>query len=99
MAIIYHITTTHEWEAAKESGLYKSNSLELEGFIHCSEESQISGVLHRYFEVMKELVKLQINTEKLQAELKYELSPTINEKFPHIYGPININAVEKILPL
>lgn len=93
MATIYHITTLHDWNQAKEKGIYESLSLAKEGFIHCSEEDQVGGVLNRYFEITKDLVKLEIDTNKLVPELKYELSPALNELFPHVYGPINLNAV------
>lgn len=93
MATIYHICTMHDWEQARAKGSYESLSLAKEGFIHCSEENQVQGVLHRYFEITKDLVKLEIDTNQLVPELKYELSPSLNELFPHIYGAINLNAV------
>lgn len=97
MPVIYHVTTLPEWEAAQLTGAYRAASLETEGFIHCSEAQQVAGVLQRYFAGKTNLVKLAIDTEKLFAELKYELAPSVNEYFPHIYGPININAVIAIL--
>ena len=51
------------------------------------------GVLKRYYNGVKDLVKLKIETEKLTSQLKYELAPSVKEEFPHIYGPINTNAV------
>lgn len=97
--MIYHVTTRQEWEAAQQSGLYEAPSLALEGFIHCSEASQVEGVLQRYFTGKTDLVKLTINTEKLTARLQYDLAPSINEEFPHVYGPINTNAIVKVEPI
>lgn len=96
MATIYHITSLHEWDQAKKKGIYESLSFAKEGFIHCSEENQVQGVLHRYFEITKDLVKLEIDTNQLVSELKYELSPSVKELFPHIYGPINLIAVNRV---
>ena len=93
MATIYHITTKEEWEAAKEKGLYEAHSLPLEGFIHCSEENQVAGVLQSYFKGKENLVKLTIDTDRLTHRLQYDLAPSINETFPHIYGPLNTDAV------
>jgi len=45
MPIIYHVTTAEEWKAAQEKGVYEAASLKAEGFIHCSEEHQVAGVL------------------------------------------------------
>jgi uncharacterized protein (DUF952 family) len=41
-------------------------------------------------------VKLVIDTSELQPELKYELAPSVNEIFPHVFGPINLDAVVAI---
>ncbi|MFL5772231.1 MAG: DUF952 domain-containing protein [Flavisolibacter sp.] len=99
MSIIYHISTITEWNNAKQKGFYIAPSLATEGFIHCSNENQVKGVLQRYYSGKINLVKLVIDTDKLQAPLKYELAPSVNELFPHIYGPINTDAVIKIIPI
>ena len=93
MAVIYHITTKTEWEAARSTGSYESASLKQEGFIHCSQAEQVPGVLERFFSNKTGLVKLSIETDKLQSRLIYEWSPSITDTFPHIYGPINTDAV------
>jgi uncharacterized protein (DUF952 family) len=96
MAIIYHVTTAEEWKGAHEKGYYEAPSLATEGFIHCSEESQVEGVLQRYYKGQGGLLKLTIDTEKLTQRLQYDLAPSINEKFPHIYGPLNLDAVIQV---
>jgi uncharacterized protein (DUF952 family) len=96
MAVIYHVTTDQEWEAAKEKGYYEAASLPIEGFIHCSESHQVEGVLERYFAGKKDLVKLSLDTQRLQSRLQYDLAPSLNEAFPHIYGPINLDAVVSV---
>ena len=93
MAIIYHVTTKEAWNAAKKSGFYEAPSLPLEGFIHCSEAHQVPGVLQRFFKGKDNLLKLTIDTDKLKHALKYDLAPSLNETFPHIYGPLNVDAV------
>jgi|SRR5687767_5709754 uncharacterized protein (DUF952 family) len=93
MDIIYHITTAAEWEAARQKGQYEAVSLKEEGFIHCSQPGQIPGVLERFFSGKTGLVKLSIDPQKLKSRLIFEWSPSIQQTFPHIYGPINIDAV------
>src|SRR5688572_20926223 len=93
MPIIYHVTTAEEWKAAQEKGVYEAASLKAEGFIHCSEEHQVAGVLERYFSGQDNLVKLIIDTTKLTSRYVQEWSPSIHDTFPHIYGPINLDAV------
>jgi uncharacterized protein (DUF952 family) len=59
----------------------------------------VQGVLQRYFAGQKDLVKLTIDISKLTHELKWELAPSVNEEFPHIYGPLNVDAVVGVTEL
>ena len=101
MNIIYHIVTFSSWEEQSESSDYVHASLEKEGFIHASRSTQVAGVLDRYYEGIKDLLKLTIDTNLLASTspLKEELAASVGENFPHIFGPINKSAiigVEKI---
>jgi uncharacterized protein (DUF952 family) len=93
MALIYHVTTKQEWERAMKKGYYTLPSLETDGFIHCCEDEQVNGVLERYYAGKKDLVKLVVDSKKVIPVLKYELAPSVNEHFPHVYVPINLEAV------
>lgn len=97
MPIIYHVTTANEWNAASEKGQYESVSLKEEGFIHCSLEKQVPGVLQRYFAGKTGLVKLVIDTDKLRSQLIYDWSTSNEDTFPHVYGPINTDAVIDVI--
>jgi uncharacterized protein (DUF952 family) len=89
---IYHIVLPEIWEEVRGERLYRHESLALEGFIHCSYEDQIDGVIGRYYAGRDELVILTIDTDKLAARLVAEPS-TGGEVYPHIYGPLNMSAV------
>jgi uncharacterized protein (DUF952 family) len=93
--MIYHITTKENWEKALAAGFYEAPSLHTEGFIHNSTAEQVQGVLERYYAGQTNLVLLHIEETKLTAELKYELAPSVNEMFPHIFGAINVDAIVK----
>ena len=99
MAVIYHITERKNWEAAKEKGFYETAALAEEGFIHCSEERQVADVLSRYFAGKDDLVKLVIETDKLTSPLYFDWSSSIEDTFPHIYGPINLDAVTDVIAI
>jgi uncharacterized protein (DUF952 family) len=99
MPIIYHITTKEAWDQAIQNGAYTTTSLNEEGFIHCSQENQIAGVLERYFVGKQDLVKLVIDTDKLNVRFVFEWSPSTSDTFPHIYGPINIDAVKEVVEI
>lgn len=99
MPLIYHVTTAAEWAAAKAKGYYEAPSLKTEGFIHCSQESQVSGVLERYYSGKTDLVKLVIDTDKLTSKYVFEWSPSTADTFPHIYGAINPEAVVDVITI
>ena len=94
--MIYHVTTQASWDAAQESGWYSAPSLATEGFIHCSDANQVAGVLERYYQGQTGLILLHIHEALLSHPLKYEETPSTNELFPHVYGEIDVKAVEKV---
>jgi uncharacterized protein (DUF952 family) len=93
MKTLFHITQLQEWENAKSIGTYRADSLKTEGFIHCSTSSQVLKTANRFFKHQTRLVILYINSDKLQAEVRYEAAD--NDLFPHLYGELNIDAVYK----
>jgi len=97
--MIYHVVYKADWEKALERGYYKAASLDTEGFIHASLRHQLNGVLERYYAGKTDLLLLHIDETKLEAPLKYDHSPTVNDDFPHIYGRLNLNAVQTVEPL
>lgn len=96
--MIYHIATTSDWEQAVENGIYFCESLETEGFIHCSTREQVIPVADRYYPGRKDLVVLLISESELSAPLKIESPPyPTTEKYPHIYGPLDLDAVKQVV--
>lgn len=99
--MIYHVVTEANWQKALQTagpcgqGFYEAASLETEGFIHTSKAGQVAGVLERYYQNQSNLLLLHIDESKLTAPLKYELAPSVNEEFPHIFGRLNLDAVVK----
>jgi uncharacterized protein (DUF952 family) len=96
---IYHITTPTQWAEAKKTGHYDSDTLATEGFIHCSTEPQVAGVLDRYYKGQSGLLKLKIEKSKVERPLVFELAGSINEVFPHIHGALNLDAVVEVIEL
>lgn len=89
--LIYHIVLPDIW-AAFDTELYKHASLESEGFIHCSFADQLDAVIGRYYSGEKSVVVLEIESDRLMSRMIKEPS-TNNEIYPHIYGPINREAI------
>lgn len=93
--IVYHIVLPEDW-AAFDTDLYTAKSLETEGFIHCSFAEQLDGVIERYYKGVSDLVILEIESDRLMSRLVKEPS-TNDEIYPHIYGPINRDAIVKVI--
>jgi uncharacterized protein (DUF952 family) len=94
---IYHVTTQKEWEQAKINGEYKPAGYDEEGFIHCSIDRQVEGVLDRFYKGQTGLVKLKIEKAKVSRPVLFELAVDLDELFPHIYGPLNLESVVEII--
>ncbi|MEM9295712.1 MAG: DUF952 domain-containing protein [Planctomycetota bacterium] len=100
---IFHITSRSQWGEAQGSRWYEADSLAAEGFIHFSTEAQVLPSAERFFaDRTEDLVVLVIDPDKLTAELRWELAHagTPDEQaFPHLYGPLNLDAVVDVRPL
>jgi uncharacterized protein (DUF952 family) len=97
--MVTHILPRKDWEAAQEAGVYAPVSLEAEGFIHCSTIAQVIGTANLFFKGQEDLLLLWIVEAKLDAEIRYEDLPGDGILFPHIYGPLNLDAVVDVRPL
>jgi uncharacterized protein (DUF952 family) len=96
--LIYHVTARRAWEAAQKSGKYEADSLAGQGFIHCSKVDQVLRVANNIFKGQPGLVLLVIDTGKLTSPLKWEPGEDLaTEVFPHVYGPVNLEAIQNVL--
>lgn len=105
--MICHITTREAWEAAQGVGEYKSPEFDQLGFIHCSAPEQILLVANSFFAGRTGLVMLVINKSRLKSPIRWEPPHstgrlpgfTKGTVFPHVYGPINTDAVVRTVAL
>jgi uncharacterized protein (DUF952 family) len=98
MAIIYHISNLSAWAEAQAQGSYLADSLASEGFIHCSTPAQIVATANRYYAGQRGLLLLAIAPAQVKSEVRYENLVGGSDLFPHIYGPLNLDAVTAVLP-
>ncbi|MDX2303553.1 MAG: DUF952 domain-containing protein [Microscillaceae bacterium] len=92
--ILFHICTKSDWESAQKEGVYKAKSLESEGFIHCSTPLQLVDTANLLFKGQGNLLLLFIDQNKVNAEIKFENTLGGEQLFPHIYGALNLDAVD-----
>lgn len=94
---LLHIAVPSEWEAAQPTGVYERStigvSLADEGFIHCSYGHQVDGVLAAFYRDVDEVLLLTIDPQRIGAPIVVEDLYDVGEAFPHIYGPLPVDAV------
>lgn len=101
MSTIYHLIDQASWELAKPNPEHRAESLATEGFIHCSENvDQMLKVANRLYSGRIDMLALEVDAQRLTSPVKRESSRS-GEIYPHIYGPLNTDAVIKVwsLPL
>ncbi len=93
MSIIYHITGKDTWSEAVEREVYDYCSLKTDGFIHCSTKEQCVKTANAHFKGREDLVVLELDSTKLSARVVFENLEGGTEKFPHVYGKLELDAV------
>jgi len=96
---IFHIATLADWDAARASGAYTTSTLgrtlDEEGFLHASRAEHVEGVRAAFYaDVDEPLVLLTIDTDLLTSS--WQEDPVGDDTFPHIYGPLNPDAVVSV---
>jgi uncharacterized protein (DUF952 family) len=95
---LYHITTAAEANAARQRGEYRPAAFDREGFIHCSYDRQVVATANRIFRGRDDLVLLEIDPRQLTCRVVDENLEGGNELYPHIYGPLAMQAVSAVHP-
>ncbi|MEX1007727.1 MAG: DUF952 domain-containing protein [Acidimicrobiia bacterium] len=93
--MILHFTTKSAWEALAPGGSYVADSLDREGFIHCSYPHQVARVAALAVPGQRDLVLLSIDRAILGNRVRDE--PVGGSRFPHVYGPIPIAAISSVV--
>jgi len=96
---IYHILPRADWGKALAAGAYAPESLETEGFIHCSTREQVIRVANQFYREQKGLLLLRIVQDQLSSQVLFEDTMSVGENFPHIYGPLDLSAVTALCAL
>ncbi|MFI9628293.1 DUF952 domain-containing protein [Streptomyces sp. NPDC052042] len=107
--LLLHLTEGPLWEAARGLGTYemstRGRTLHEEGFIHCSLSHQLDEVAETLYGAGsragvsdQDLVVLVIDPARLPVPVRYESAASGAEEFPHIYGPVPVEAVVEVRP-
>ena len=103
MTHILHIAFASDWKAAQAAGEYRMSTrgatLDDVGFIHCSFAEQVLAIgQFLYAGVGDDLVVLVVDTDRVPSEIRIENLDGGETLFPHIYGPLPVEAVLWALP-
>jgi uncharacterized protein (DUF952 family) len=97
---IYHILTAKEWEQALAAGVYNPDSLQSDEFIHAGYREQVLDVANILFAGETGLVILSIEPSRVTVPVREDLVefPEGTESLhPHLYGPLNLDAVVRVV--
>jgi len=102
VSLIYHLALAGEWEADRERP-YDTSTLgrlfDEVGFIHCSYDHQVQRIADLVYRGRDDVLLLEIDPARVDAPIEVEDLDDSGERFPHIYGPLNRDAVVRIAAL
>lgn len=96
MAQIYHLAPTERWRTWPAGAAYLPTEYAADGFIHCTQgDALMLQVANRFYHsVPGEFLLLVLDVDLLASPLKWERpADDLAPLFPHIYGPINREAI------
>ena len=90
-----------DWKNATFKGVYTPSTIRSNGYIHCSTYNQVFDVANRNYRNLHGLCLIKIDERCVYAEIKWEVSGSEDttgndEVYPHIYGPLNLDAVNGV---
>ncbi len=96
--MIVHCMKRETWNRVKDKSYFGEESIETEGFIHCSPVDYLWRVTPNFKDIEDDLVILCIDTNRLESEVRWEDGDNCVRYYPHVYGLINMDAVTSVLP-
>jgi glutathione S-transferase len=95
---IFHLAIDTDWiDALSTDGRYRRSTLGRHlddiGFVHCSFANQLQATADRFYAGRRDVLLLAIDPARLDAPVRIEPAPGTGERFPHVYGPIPVEAV------
>ncbi|MGX8834050.1 DUF952 domain-containing protein [Amedibacillus sp. YH-ame6] len=94
---ILHCMLKSEYEEVKDKTYYGEQCIKKEGFLHCSTWNSFYEVAPFFMKDETEKVLLCIDTELVQAPIKWEDNGE-GILYPHIYGPLNMDSIIEVQP-
>jgi uncharacterized protein len=103
--MLLHLLPRATWRATLGGQQYIPDAYESDGFVHCSgSDAVMLAVANAYYAgTDEELVVLSLDEALLTSEVRWEAPdpapppgvPT-GTRFPHVYGPLDLDAVVRV---
>ena len=107
--LIHHLTTADWYRALPPEAPYLPQDFAVDGFIHCTQDPAVLMHVANIFmrDVPGEVLVLAIDPDRVTSEIRLEApsppapadSPLAGVMFPHIYGPVNRDAIVEVRPV
>ena len=88
---VFHLVRAADPTARVATPTVANDQFERHGFVHCCFREQIGEIASWWFDADDDLAVLELDPSRLRADLRLEPSPT--RWYPHLYGPIDTDAV------
>ena len=88
----FHLVPESVWSASDPAAAYEAQTLEAEGFIHCTDGvAPLGKTFDRYYAAdPRPFLALTLDLDALDVPWRYDVP---GSPYPHIYGPIDRAAV------
>jgi uncharacterized protein (DUF952 family) len=90
-----HLTPEDVWVAHRGRADYQPEGFAAEGFVHCTDdEAVLLEIANLFYQGdPRPFLLLDVDLEEISAPAIYEDE---ERRFPHVYGPITLNAVRRV---
>ncbi len=96
--LMFHLVPAEYYRDCDSAAVYTPASFETDGFIHCTDGvDNVTSIGNAHYKDDRRMyIVLVIDRTKVRAEIKYEDPARV---YPHIYGPLNRDAITDIVPI
>ncbi len=91
---IYLTMSPDDFARAMADGAWDPESLTSDGFIHASPADQLTRVANKHYGRFDEVRIVCLRADRVRPEILWEPASD-NRLYPHIYGPLNMDAAER----
>ncbi len=91
----FHLVASSDWLEQERLNRYYPSAFPADGFVHCTNgEAEVLVTANRYYQDdLRPYLVVEIDLSALRSSWRYD---DLDQRFPHVYGPIDRVAVTRI---